>query len=120
MRAALIGYFHLFQWMEKAVNLTTARLEREVARENPKASTPEKATYVSESRLNLSFGVSESLLQKLRRAQDLVSRGGKESVGGEINVGKKKRSSWTQSNEILCNEIAKSSVRLGNPNQQFS
>ncbi len=60
-------------WLKKATELTSRVLEKEVARENPRASTPERAKYVSSDRLNLQLGVEESLMIKLRRAQDLVS-----------------------------------------------
>ena len=60
-------------WLRKATELTSRRLEKEVARENPRASTPERAKYVSGDRLDLQLGVDESLMLKLRRAQDLVS-----------------------------------------------
>jgi 5-methylcytosine-specific restriction endonuclease McrA len=61
-------------WIEKATTLSSRHLEREVARENPKAATPERAHYVSAKRLNLHLGIDESLMLDLRRAQDIVSR----------------------------------------------
>lgn len=61
-------------WLEKARTLSTRQLEKEVARENPREATPERASYVSEKRLDLRLGVSEKLMLQLRRAQDQVSR----------------------------------------------
>jgi hypothetical protein len=61
-------------WIEKASTLPSRKLEQEVARENPKAATPERATYVSAKRLNLTLGIDEDLMLDLRRAQDQVSR----------------------------------------------
>ena len=52
------------QWLEKAQQLTSRQLERAVASENPKVAVPEKASYVSQKRLQL----------QLRRVQDLESQ----------------------------------------------
>src|SRR3954464_12612016 len=62
------------EWIERAKSGSTRALEKAVAKENPRAATPEKATYVSEKRLDLRLGVSEELMLKIRRAQDQVSR----------------------------------------------
>jgi hypothetical protein len=62
------------EWIQKAATLSTRQLQREVAKINPRSTTPETASYVSESRLNLTLGVSEKLMLDLRRAQDQVSR----------------------------------------------
>lgn len=40
----------------------------------PQQAVQEKARYVTETRLELKLGVSEELMQKLRRAQDLISQ----------------------------------------------
>jgi 5-methylcytosine-specific restriction endonuclease McrA len=54
--------------------LTQSELRREVARRNPEMNeAPEKARYVREDRLALELRVSEELMKKLRRAQDLTS-----------------------------------------------
>ncbi len=70
-------------WLEKAKSLSQKKLEKEVAKINPKTATPEKTTYVSENRLNLQLGVSEELLKKLRRFQDLLSQKKKKAVSLE-------------------------------------
>ena len=61
--------------VELASRLTQTELRREVARRNPEQSeAPEKARYVRENRLALELRVSEELMKKLRRAQDLASQ----------------------------------------------
>ena len=58
--------------------LSQSELRREVAKRNPElAEAPEKARYVREGRLALELRVSEELMKKLRRAQDLVSQSGR-------------------------------------------
>ena len=71
------------EWLKKAGTLSTRELEKEVARENPKEATRERASYVNADRLALSLGVSEALMQKLRRAQDQVCRSRRISVSLE-------------------------------------
>lgn len=61
-------------WLELAKTLPKPQLEKAVAKVSPQAATPEKAKYISEDRLQLNMGVSEKTMQKLRRAQDLVSQ----------------------------------------------
>jgi 5-methylcytosine-specific restriction endonuclease McrA len=60
-------------WIAKAIHLTARSLEKEVAKENPREATPEKAKYVSSERLQVNLGLQEEAMLKLRRAQDLVS-----------------------------------------------
>jgi hypothetical protein len=61
--------------IELGKNLTQTELRREVAKRNPEmGEVPEKARYVKEDRLVLELRVSEKLMKKLRRAQDLVSQ----------------------------------------------
>jgi hypothetical protein len=62
------------EWIPKLKTLSSRALEKEVARVNPKASTPERASYTSEKRLDLRLGLDEELMLKLRRAQDQVSQ----------------------------------------------
>jgi len=61
------------QWLQKASSLPTRKLEQEVAKVAPETAVRERAKYVAENRLELKIGVSEALMKKLRRAQDLVS-----------------------------------------------
>ncbi len=60
-------------WVEKAVLLSSRNLERAVARENPAEAISERAIYRSALRIELSLGVSETLLLDLRQVQNLVS-----------------------------------------------
>ena len=62
------------KWLEKAKQLSSRQLEKEVARENPKLAVPEKASYVSAKRIQLQVGVDERLMLQLRRVQDLESQ----------------------------------------------
>ena len=58
-----------------ASQLTQTELRREIAKRNPEMTEqPEKVRYVREDRLALELRVSEELMKKLRRAQDLVSQ----------------------------------------------
>jgi len=59
-------------WVGLVKSLPKEALEKEVARVNPKVMTPESAKYVTEDRLKLELGVSEDLMKKLRRVQDLL------------------------------------------------
>lgn len=68
------------EWIERAKTVSTRALEKAVAKENPRAATPESAKYVSEKRLDLRLGVSEELMLKIRRGQDQVSRSLNKSV----------------------------------------
>ena len=66
------------EMIELGSGLTQTELRREVAKRNPElAEVPEKARYVREDRLALELRVSEELMKKLRRAQDLVSQSGR-------------------------------------------
>jgi len=58
--------------LETAKVSSCNKLEREVVKENPKAAVVEKVVPVAEDRYRLELGISEDLLEKLRRVQDLV------------------------------------------------
>ena len=60
------------EWITKASSLSSRQLEKEIARVNPKLATPEKITYATAERVQLTLGLSEQDMLKLRRAQDLV------------------------------------------------
>jgi len=62
------------EWILKARTLSSRALEKEVVKVQPRAGTPERSRYISEKRLDLSLGVSEELMLRLRRAQDQVSQ----------------------------------------------
>ena len=61
-------------WISKAINLSSRALEKEVAKVQPQVLTPEKAKYVTETRVNINFGLSEEFYKKLKRIQDLESQ----------------------------------------------
>jgi len=70
-------------WVEKAVLLSSRKLERAVAVENPKEAISERAIYKSAKRLELVLRVSEEILLDFRRAQDRVSGAKSRSVSLE-------------------------------------
>lgn len=72
--ASVINQENQQTWLQAAQVLSRTQLEKEVARENPKAATQESSRYVTAERLELKLGVSEELMKKLRRIQDLESQ----------------------------------------------
>jgi HNH endonuclease len=62
------------EWLARAKTLSSRALEKQVAKMNPQAATPELTKYVSAERLDLRLGIDEELLGQLRRAQDQVSQ----------------------------------------------
>jgi len=70
-------------WIAKAKTLPCRILEQAVAKECPKAATPERARYVSQDRLDLRLGVSEKLLNKIKRVQDILSQKERRAVSME-------------------------------------
>jgi hypothetical protein len=61
-------------WIEKIKTCSSKTLEREVAKVNPREATPEQTKYVSENRLELKMGISQEMLEQLKRVQDLESK----------------------------------------------
>ncbi len=61
-------------WISKAQTLSSRQLEKEIARENPKLATPEKVTYATAERVQLTLGLSEKDMLQLRRVQDLLCK----------------------------------------------
>jgi 5-methylcytosine-specific restriction endonuclease McrA len=61
-------------WIEKAKTLSQRNLEKEIAKERPQALTPERMRYVSGERLKLECGISEELMKKIKRVQDLLAK----------------------------------------------
>jgi hypothetical protein len=61
-------------WIQKAQTLSLRQLEKEIARENPKLATPEKVTYATAERVQITFGLSEKDMIQLRRVQDLLCK----------------------------------------------
>jgi hypothetical protein len=61
-------------WLGLAQSLPKAMLEKEIARVSPQALPVEKAKYVTENRLKLELGVSEEIMNGLKRAQEVISQ----------------------------------------------
>ena len=71
------------EWLEKASTLSQRQLEKEIVKTHPRSATPEKVKYVTESRVQISLGLSEKEILKLRKAQDLLSQSSRRSVSLE-------------------------------------
>ncbi len=71
------------EWLEKAAKLSQKKLEREVARVRPEIATPERASYVTSTRVRLELGLSESNMLRLRRVQDLLCQARRRPVSLE-------------------------------------
>lgn len=68
------------EWLVKASRLSQRLLEKEVVKVRPQEAIPEKATYVTGSRIKLELGLSEKDMLKLRRVQDLLCQSRKRPV----------------------------------------
>jgi hypothetical protein len=64
------------QWLEAAKTLSKRELEKAIKKEFPEKCVKDRARYVAEERMELKVGISEKLLQKLKRIQDLESKKG--------------------------------------------
>ncbi|MBY0471979.1 HNH endonuclease, partial [bacterium] len=62
------------KWLQAAAQLPKRELEKIVAKEFPEKSVKETTRYVAEERVELKLGISEALLKKLKRIQDLESK----------------------------------------------
>ena len=62
------------KWLQAAAQLPKRELEKVVAKEFPEKSVKESTRYVAEERVELKLGISEALLKKLKRIQDLESK----------------------------------------------
>jgi len=71
------------EWFSKAQTLSVRRLEKEVARVNPREEVRERASYLSSRRVRLEMGLDEELMLKIRRIQDLESQKQRRSVSLE-------------------------------------
>ncbi|MCM2280279.1 MAG: hypothetical protein NDI61_00375 [Bdellovibrionaceae bacterium] len=61
------------KWIGLALDLPKRDLEREVARENPRAAHPEQARYLDAHTLELSTPLSEDGYKKLERVRELMA-----------------------------------------------
>jgi hypothetical protein len=71
------------EWLEKAETLTIRKLEKEVAKANPKEEVKERTSYLTSKRVRLELGLDEKLMLKVRRIQDLESQRQRRSVNLE-------------------------------------
>lgn len=62
------------EWVCKAGKLPKAKLEREIAKANPKEAVQVRFKPVAEDRIQLQCGISLSLYRKLQRLQDICSQ----------------------------------------------
>jgi 5-methylcytosine-specific restriction endonuclease McrA len=62
------------EWIEKAATLGQRELEKEIAKAAPSQAVREKMTYVTETRIELKLGISETLMKDLERVKDLLSQ----------------------------------------------
>ena len=62
------------KWLQAAAQLPKRELEKAIAKEFPEKSVKETTRYVAEERMELKLGISEALLKKLKRIQDLESK----------------------------------------------
>ncbi|MBY0370903.1 HNH endonuclease [bacterium] len=62
------------EWLEKAKTLPTRALREEIAKKNPEAAVPLRITPRSEVLSEIKMGLKKDVLEKLRRAQDLLSQ----------------------------------------------
>lgn len=69
--APVITLTNQSQWIEKAKELTCRELEREVAKEKPKAIIPERLKVLTADKSELRMSISKELEGKLRRAQEV-------------------------------------------------
>jgi 5-methylcytosine-specific restriction endonuclease McrA len=74
------------EWIEKAKNLTTRALEKEVAALRPQEATPERIRYVTHDRVSVTLGLDEATLQRLNRVRDLESQRQMRAVSLEETV----------------------------------
>lgn len=85
---SVITFENQDHWLNLAERSTQKKVEREVALANPSTAIAEKMTYVSQEetvrekvqvkkntpKVRLEMGLSEKLMLKIRRAQDLISQ----------------------------------------------
>jgi 5-methylcytosine-specific restriction endonuclease McrA len=75
------------EWLEKARQLSSRELEKEIVKVRPQEATRERVSYVTEHRLKLEIGLSESEFFKLQRAQDLLCQKYSKALSLEETVG---------------------------------
>jgi hypothetical protein len=68
------------EWIELVANCTSREVEKAVAMRNPATQVFEKMVYKSESLIELTIGISEELMHKIQRVQDLLAGKSRESA----------------------------------------
>ena len=104
-------------WLGMAKTMTQKNLEKEVAKVNPKAATPDKASYVSEKRLQLSFGVDEELFHQFKRVLDLESQRQSKAIDYEAAL-KVLVDAYLKANDPLQKQSKKMENRVKKENLQ--
>jgi hypothetical protein len=61
------------QWIALAINCTSREIEKTVAMTNPASQVAERMIYKAESLIELTVGISEELMHKIQRVQDLLA-----------------------------------------------
>jgi hypothetical protein len=62
------------EWVDALKTKTKREIEKEIAKENPRAAAPEQARYVAEKIIELRIGFSEENYEILKRSQDLYAQ----------------------------------------------
>ena len=62
------------EWVEALKSKTKREIEKEVAKENPRAAVSEQARYLAEKIIELRVGFSEENYEVLKRSQDLCAQ----------------------------------------------
>jgi len=70
-------------WIERAKTLKQRNLEREIAAVRPQAATLEKMRFVQKDRIQFQCGISQALMAKLKRVQDLLCQKKQKAVSLE-------------------------------------
>lgn len=60
------------EWIQKAKTLSQRNLEKAVVKENPRAVTPDRASYITEDFMKLEIGLTEQEFEEIKSVQDLV------------------------------------------------
>jgi hypothetical protein len=68
------------EWIELVANCTSREVEKVVAMRNPTSQVVERMVYKSESLVELTVGISEELMHKIQRVQDLLASKKRESA----------------------------------------
>ncbi len=79
-------------WLEMAKTSSKRELEKLIATENPREAVAERINFVSADRMEMELGISEKLMIRLRRAQDVISQKRRRPVSLEETI------------DVICSE----------------